>query len=56
MALRGKVKKLILFHHDPLRTDKDLDLQVQRARSIVAQRGAALEIEAAFEGLEIDLP
>ncbi len=56
MALRAKVKKLIFFHHDPLRTDKDMDLQVQRAKSIVSQRGAKLELDAAFEGLEIEFP
>jgi phosphoribosyl 1,2-cyclic phosphodiesterase len=56
MAIRGRVKRLVLFHHDPARTDKDLDLQVQRAQSLVHQRGVTMEVLAAFEGLEILLP
>lgn len=56
MALRAKVKRLVLFHHDPLRSDKDLDLQVQRAQSLAHQRGSSIELLAAFEGLEILLP
>jgi phosphoribosyl 1,2-cyclic phosphodiesterase len=56
MAYRGKVKRLLFFHHDPERTDADLDQQVERARAHAVSRGASLEVGAAAEGLEIYLP
>ena len=49
----GRVKRLVLFHHDPLRDDDSLD----RVLAMAAQRaGAALEVIAAAEGQVIELP
>jgi phosphoribosyl 1,2-cyclic phosphodiesterase len=56
MALRGKVKKLLYFHHDPDRTDADLDRIVERMQAQAMARGSALKVGAAREGLEINLP
>lgn len=55
LALLAKVKKLVLFHHDPQRTDDEVDAMVAHARSLVAARGGKLEIEAAAEGKELVL-
>ncbi|MBK8871498.1 MAG: MBL fold metallo-hydrolase [Elusimicrobia bacterium] len=56
MAVQGHVKKLMLFHHDPDRTDAALDKEVEKAQSLVRSRGLFLEVDAAREGLEIALP
>jgi phosphoribosyl 1,2-cyclic phosphodiesterase len=56
MAMRGHVKRLMFFHHDPDRTDADLDTQLEKIRSLAKSKGAVLDIGAAHEGLEIQLP
>lgn len=50
LALRSKVKRLFLFHHDPSHSDTKLDHMVLYARSVVKKSGAILEVEAAQEG------
>lgn len=56
MALQGHVKKLLFFHHDPDRTDADLDIQLDKIKTLAKTRGSDLDIGAAFEGQEIQLP
>ena len=53
VALAARSKKLVLFHHDPLRVDDQLDALVAQARERAA--GSGLEIEAAAEGTTIEL-
>jgi phosphoribosyl 1,2-cyclic phosphodiesterase len=48
-AERSRARRLILFHHDPLRTDEQLDRIVTSARREFA------ETEAAREGMQIRL-
>ena len=55
MAIGARVGRLALFHHDPMRTDDAVDALVAQARERVAGVGAALEVIAAAEGLEIAL-
>ena len=55
LALAAKVKRLCLFHHDPERSDKQLDALLQHARRLVAQRRARLKVDAAREGMTIRL-
>ena len=59
-ALAARVKRLVLFHHDPLRSDDQLDLFLADARALtltLAQpTDPPLQIDAAAEGLEITLP
>ena len=50
MALKANVKHVLFFHHDPIRTDNDLDLIVQHYRNIVAGKGFNLKVDAAAEG------
>ncbi|GAC1410097.1 MAG: MBL fold metallo-hydrolase [Actinomycetota bacterium] len=47
-ARAAKVSKLMLFHHDPLHTDADLDSQLARARQLSEDDG--FEVVAAHEG------
>jgi len=49
-AVAGHVKCLVLYHHDPTRTDRAVDALVRRARRRAAAQGASLEIVAAAEG------
>ncbi|RLB25006.1 MAG: MBL fold metallo-hydrolase [Deltaproteobacteria bacterium] len=55
LAIRAGVGRLLLFHHDPTRTDKELEAIERRCRTIVKERGSELEVEAAREGEEIGL-
>jgi phosphoribosyl 1,2-cyclic phosphodiesterase len=55
LALAAHVRQLVLFHHDPERTDADVDLLLAVARNEVAHRGGRLSCLAASEGLEIIL-
>jgi CheY-like chemotaxis protein len=54
-ALAAGVKRLALFHHDPLRDDDALDRLVDACRQRVAAAGTSLEVFAAAEGQVIAL-
>ena len=49
------MEHLILFHHDPLRSDAQINQLVRDARAIVAERGWTMRVDAAREGMEIAL-
>jgi CheY-like chemotaxis protein/phosphoribosyl 1,2-cyclic phosphodiesterase len=49
-AVAARVKRLALFHHDPLRNDRAVEALVARCRQRVAGRPGAPEIFAAAEG------
>jgi len=55
LAEDGGVKKLLFFHHDPTRSDDELDEIVTRVREDALARGSAVEMEAAAEGIDIKL-
>jgi ribonuclease BN (tRNA processing enzyme) len=50
LATEVGAKKLMFFHHDPRRTDRDLEELVDLHREQAATRGLSLEIDAAAEG------
>jgi CheY-like chemotaxis protein/phosphoribosyl 1,2-cyclic phosphodiesterase len=54
-ALAGGVKRLALFHHDPLRDDEAVDRLVETCRQRVAAAGGGLEVFAAAEGQLVEL-
>ena len=54
-AIAAAVETLVLFHHDPDRTDDDLDEQVSLCRAMVAERGGDVRIVAAAEGMELEV-
>jgi phosphoribosyl 1,2-cyclic phosphodiesterase len=56
LAQAAGVKTLILFHHDPLRSDAELDDLVALHRGRLKKAGSSLDLQAAWEGLEIPLP
>jgi len=54
-ALAGGVKRLALFHHDPLRSDEGVDRLLETCRRRAAASGRPLEVLAAAEGQVIEL-
>lgn len=55
VAVRARVKQLILFHHDPLHSDAWVRRNTEAARRRARMLGSSLQIAAASEGLEIGL-
>ncbi len=55
LAVRAGVKTLFLFHHDPDHDDAKMDRIVETARAQAARRGGRLAVEAAREGLKVEL-
>lgn len=55
LALEAGVKRLGLFHHDPDRSDDDLDRQVDLCREKVISAGGKTECFACAEGTAINL-
>jgi len=56
VAVAAKAKCVVLFHHDPLRTDAALDRLLGDATERAAAAGSSLEVLAAAEGIELYLP
>lgn len=54
-ALAARVKRLALFHHDPLRDDAAVDAVVESCRRRVEAAGGPLDVFAAAEGHVIAL-
>lgn len=55
LAEEGGVERLLLFHHDPVRSDDELDVIVSRLRDESLARGSSLDLDAAAEGADIRL-
>jgi phosphoribosyl 1,2-cyclic phosphodiesterase len=55
LALVAGVKRLCLFHHDPERGDKQVDALLKYARKFAARRKGKLQVDAAYEGMTIQL-
>jgi ribonuclease BN (tRNA processing enzyme) len=56
LAMQTEVKQLALFHHDPNRTDRQLDELEQAIKKYVTEKGyPGIDVFAAREGMEIDL-
>lgn len=55
VAAAAGVKQLVLFHHDPARSDDEVDDLVAAARARAAQNGSSLIVSGAAEGTEFEL-
>ncbi len=53
LALETGVETLVLFHHEPRRTDEEVDLRTEECRALVKERGGQLQVLAAAEGLTL---
>ena len=56
LALRANVKHLVLFHHDPDRTDAQIDQIQTECRAFFASRGSDILCTAAYEGMQLIVP
>ncbi|MGH7939934.1 MAG: MBL fold metallo-hydrolase, partial [Limisphaerales bacterium] len=56
LAIAANVKRLFLFHHDPDRTDKELDKLLKHAQAIARAVKPKLKVDLAREGTIIRLP
>jgi ribonuclease BN (tRNA processing enzyme) len=56
LALEAEVRTLFLFHHDPDHDDAKVSQMLAHAREIVAARNGKLHVEAAREGVTVELP
>jgi ribonuclease BN (tRNA processing enzyme) len=55
LALEAGVQTLALFHHNPDRTDAEIDAMVAECERHVAHRGGALRVIGAAEGLVLEV-
>lgn len=55
LAVAAEVKHLILFHHDPVRTDDALDAIQDETRAWIATHNRHMQCTAAYEGLVVDI-
>jgi phosphoribosyl 1,2-cyclic phosphodiesterase/CRP-like cAMP-binding protein len=55
VAARARVKRLVLFHHDPLHSDQWVRRHAEAARRRARALGSAMEVLAASEGLALGL-
>jgi phosphoribosyl 1,2-cyclic phosphodiesterase len=55
LAAASEVAHLLLFHHEPEHCDEDLDRLVSEARNYAGQQFPRLKVEAATEGLTLNL-
>ncbi len=56
LALEAEVKTLFLFHHDPNHDDAKVSQMLAYARKLVSARKGKLQVEAAREGVTVELP
>jgi phosphoribosyl 1,2-cyclic phosphodiesterase len=55
LAVAAQVKHLVLFHHDPDRSDAELDAIQEQARALVQAHNRKMQCTVAYEGLRITL-
>ncbi len=55
LALEADVRRLILFHHDPWRTDAAVSSMVERCVDMLASANSEISAEAAQEGSTLEL-
>jgi phosphoribosyl 1,2-cyclic phosphodiesterase/ActR/RegA family two-component response regulator len=55
LAVKAGVGKLFLFHHDPDHNDAKVESMVAHARKLVAEQNATLQVDAAREGMAVEL-
>lgn len=55
LAMEAGVKRLGLFHHDPDRSDDEIDREVDRCRDRIAKAGSALDCFGCADGMLIDV-
>lgn len=54
-SLDAGVKKMAIFHHDPKRTDDQLEEMLSYAKKLVSESGSTMDIILSQEGLTVDI-
>lgn len=54
-AIAAEVETLVLFHHDPERSDEELQVQLGLCRQMVRERNGSVTVVAAAEGMEVPI-
>ncbi len=54
-AIAAEVQTLVLFHHEPDRSDAALEAQLALAQEMVNERSGKVEVVAAAEGMELEI-
>jgi phosphoribosyl 1,2-cyclic phosphodiesterase len=54
-AIKAKVKRLALFHHDPYHDDAFVEEMVRHAQKLLADQKSTIECFGAKEGMEVEL-
>ena len=55
LAARAEVRHLVLFHHDPDRTDDQIDTIGERAQAWLAAKAPGVRSSGAREGMRLEL-
>ena len=55
LAQAAEVKRMALFHHDPLHDDDKLDARLREGAMLITSRKLAVECFAAREGMIVEL-
>ncbi|GAB4447886.1 MAG: hypothetical protein Kow0031_30440 [Anaerolineae bacterium] len=55
MAIEAHVKRLLLFHHDPVSSDAEIEEIRNQTEEYLEQQGKSLEVIIAREGLQLEL-
>jgi phosphoribosyl 1,2-cyclic phosphodiesterase len=55
LAMLTRVRRLALYHHEPVHSDAELDQMVETCRRRASARSSPLEVIGAAEGLELTL-
>jgi phosphoribosyl 1,2-cyclic phosphodiesterase len=55
LAADAGVKRLVLFHHDPWRTDQGVASMTDLCRDVLHEKGAHIAVEAAREGKTLEI-
>jgi phosphoribosyl 1,2-cyclic phosphodiesterase len=53
VAVKANAKRLVLYHHDPERSDDALDKVGADAQRLARERGSTAEVLVAYEGMEL---
>jgi ribonuclease BN (tRNA processing enzyme) len=54
MAVKAGVKKLFFFHHEPMRSDDELDRIMEFYRNRIREKNLPIEVYAAAEGMAFE--
>ncbi len=55
LAAKAGAKHLILYHHDPDRTDDEIDAILEDSRRLLRKHGSGAKCSAAYEGLTLEI-